>query len=125
MVRLTAGLLALGAAIPCLAVSVAAAALQDVQPADGGVGSGLITTFQWVGGALGFAVVTAIAGDPHAGGGAEAAGAVHRGLLACAALCLVALAVTLVAICQPRAAAAAARVTGLLPRASRRVAGLR
>jgi EmrB/QacA subfamily drug resistance transporter len=105
--RLAAGLLVLGAAIPCLAVSVSTAALQGVRQADAGAGSGLLTTFQWVGGALGFAIVTAIAGDAHTGGRAEVAETVHAGFIACAVLCLGAFALALALGTRPRTAAAA------------------
>ena len=98
------GLLVLGAAIPAVAVAVSAAALGDVHPADAGVGSGLLTTFQWVGGALGFAVVSAIAGDPHAAAGDSVdavVAAVRAGLLATSGLSLVAFLVAAGALASP------------------------
>jgi EmrB/QacA subfamily drug resistance transporter len=103
--QIVPGLLVLGAAIPSVAVAVSAAALGDVRPTDAGVGAGLLTTFQWVGGSLGFAVVSAIAGDPHAaaGGSVDAVVAsVHAGLLATTGLALAALLVAAVALTSPR-----------------------
>jgi EmrB/QacA subfamily drug resistance transporter len=93
LTTLLPGLLVLGLAIPCLGVSVPAAALAGVRADDAGIGSGLLTTFQWVGGSLGFACVTAIAGTSGTAR-TSAPGAVayaHKGLVACAALCVIAL----------------------------------
>ena len=105
-VPLAAGLLVLGAAIPLVSVSVPAAALEDVREADTGVGSGLLTSFQWVGGALGFAVVTAVAGDPQAGGRDHVTETIQSGFVACAALCVAALVIAVATHAHTRAAAA-------------------
>jgi EmrB/QacA subfamily drug resistance transporter len=107
-IRLATGLLVLGVAIPCLSVSVPAAALEGVRESETGVGSGLLTTFQWVGGALGFALVTAIAGDPQSSGREHVAAIVQSGFTACAALCLVSFVLALVPLARPRAATASA-----------------
>ncbi len=108
VVQLTTGLLVLGVAIPCLSVSVPATALDGVRGSDAGVGSGLLTTFQWVGGAFGFALVTAIAGDPQASGREHVEATIRSGFTACAVLCIVAFALALATLRRPRAAAASA-----------------
>jgi len=107
---LVPALLALGIAIPTLGVSVSATALGGVHPDDAAVGSGLLTSFQWVGGALGFAVVSAVAGlsDADDGDALEIVGSVHAGFLASAALCAVAGAVAAAKLLRPRTAAAVA-----------------
>jgi EmrB/QacA subfamily drug resistance transporter len=91
------GLILLGVAIPCLGVAVSTAALGAVPADEAGVASGLMTTFQWVGGSLGFAVVFALAGGTTVRPGVATqvvTDTVHRGFLACAVLGLVALAVS-------------------------------
>ena len=107
-IRLTAGLLVLGVAIPCLSVSAPAAALEGVHGADSGVASGLLTTFQWVGGALGFALVTAVAGEPRAGAREHVVATVQGGFTASATLCLVAFVVALTTLARLHDATASA-----------------
>ncbi len=109
LTHLIPGLLVLGAAIPCLAVAVSAAALGGVRADDAGIGAGLLTTFQWVGGSLGFALVSAIAGDPHVSADVSTQavlGSVHAGFLASAGLCLTAFLVAVAALLSTRPAAA-------------------
>jgi hypothetical protein len=95
---LVPSLLVLGLAIPCLFVSVNAAALGAIEADRAALGSGLLSTFQWVGGALGLALVAAVSGDAHSHAGAPAGAVVdgvHTGFLACGALGIAALLVTL------------------------------
>ncbi len=107
--RLLPALLVLGVAVPTVAVAVPAMALGSVATDDAAAGSGLLTTFQWVGGALGFALMSAIAGSPLGAATPQAiAGAAQKGFLACAALLLVASAANVGGLVRARTAAAVA-----------------
>ncbi len=68
-VDLLPGLLVIGLAIPFLFVSISALALDGVEGADTGLASGLLSSSQWIGGASGIALVSAIVA---AAGGIEA-----------------------------------------------------
>jgi EmrB/QacA subfamily drug resistance transporter len=72
------GLLVLGLAIPFLFLSVAVIATSGVQAADAGATSGVLSTFQWIGGAVGVALASTVAGL-GAGGGLPAADAIAHG----------------------------------------------
>jgi EmrB/QacA subfamily drug resistance transporter len=103
---LAPSLVILGLAIPCLFVSVNAAALGGVDPDQAALGSGTLSTFQWVGGALGLALVAAVADDPDSGVAAPADAiveSVHDGFLACGLLGVVALAVAVAVATRMRA----------------------
>jgi MFS family permease len=61
------GLVVLGLGIPLLFVSSAAIAVERIPSEHTGVGSGLLSTCQWLGGAVGVTLVPAIGpGTPHA-----------------------------------------------------------
>jgi EmrB/QacA subfamily drug resistance transporter len=114
LTTLLPGLLVLGIAIPCLGVAVPTAALAGVRPDDAGIGSGLLTTFQWVGGSLGFAFVTAIAGTTSSAGSAGSAATVayvHAGFVASAALCALALVIFVTAPARFRSTHTAAALS--------------
>jgi len=86
---LAPSLLVLGLAIPCLFVSVNAMALGGVPRDQAALASGLLSTLQWIGGALGLALVAAVT-DGHAVSAGANGGAlvesIHAGFLACGAL---------------------------------------
>jgi EmrB/QacA subfamily drug resistance transporter len=70
------GLLVLGLAIPFLFLSVTIIATAGVQAADAGATSGMLSTFQWIGGAVGVALASTVAG---LGSGLPAADAIAHG----------------------------------------------
>jgi EmrB/QacA subfamily drug resistance transporter len=112
---LVPGLAVLGLAIPCLFVSVNAAALGRVDPDQAALGSGMLSTLQWMGGALGLALVAALARDPAAGADAPPSAVVegvHTGFLACALLGVLALALAVGVVLAPRLRAAPAPASG-------------
>jgi MFS family permease len=78
------GLLLFGAAIPLAFATVNGLTLQAAPPGAEGAASGLMNTAQWVGGALGAAAASALAGPMGAGPAALAAGA-RDGFAMCAA----------------------------------------
>ncbi len=105
------GLLVLGVAIPLLFLTVSMAALDAAGDDHAGLASGLLNTCQWVGGAVGIALASAVAAAREgalAGRGAGAvdtlAGGVQAGLWACAVLGVVG---TSLALALPRASAGA------------------
>jgi EmrB/QacA subfamily drug resistance transporter len=85
------GLLVMGLAIPFVFVGAGAAALSGVHPDDAGLASGLLAASQWVGGAIGLALVSAVSGwSGHTGGVVSTpdllADGVRHGLWVCVAL---------------------------------------
>ena len=101
---LVPALLVLSLAVPCVFVAVSAAALGNVAVEHAGVASGLLTAFQWIGGALGLALVAAVTGGveataTHADAVADSA---RAGFLACTALAAVGLAVACLGLARTR-----------------------
>jgi hypothetical protein len=70
------GLLVLGAAIPFIFLSVAVVATSGVRAEDAGAASGLLAACQWIGGAVGVALASTVAGL-GGGGPAEASAIAH------------------------------------------------
>jgi EmrB/QacA subfamily drug resistance transporter len=80
------GLVLLGAGIPMLFVSTSSLVVGGVPAGHAGTGSGLLSTLQWLGGAIGVALVPAVqAADP------DALATVRHGFAACAAVAVVGL----------------------------------
>jgi predicted MFS family arabinose efflux permease len=104
------GLLVLGVAIPLLFLTVSMAALDAAGDDHAGLASGLLNTCQWVGGAVGIALASAVAAARE---GAPAGG-VQAGLWACAALGLIG---TALALALPRGGGALAPSPAPLPAA--------
>jgi hypothetical protein len=73
------GLLVLGLAIPFLFLSVSVVATAGVRPDDAGATSGLLSTCQWVGGAIGVALASTVAGLGSEADLTVAAGAIADG----------------------------------------------
>jgi EmrB/QacA subfamily drug resistance transporter len=73
------GLLVLGLAIPFLFLSVSVVATAGVGPDDAGATSGLLSTCQWVGGAIGVALASTVARLGSEGNPTVAAGAIADG----------------------------------------------
>jgi len=102
------GLLVIGVGIPFLFVSLSSLALAGVPSRDTGVATGLLNTSQWVGGALGIALVSAFLSTTGDGGrleGArldELAAGLREGFWACAGLGVLGLATTLVLLHRSR-----------------------
>ena len=107
------GLLMLGMTIPLVFLTVSMATLEAAGDRHAGVTSGLVNTCQWLGGAIGIALASAMAAAREgamARAGADplaaVAGGVRAGLLACVAMGLVG---TLLAMALPRAQSARPR----------------
>jgi hypothetical protein len=84
------GLLVLGLAVPTLFLGTSLVALEGVQPAQSGVASALLTTSQWLGGAIGVALASAVAGPgATVEGSAGLSDGVHTGFVLAAGLALV------------------------------------
>ena len=105
------GLVVLGVAIPLVFLTVSMAALDAAGGDHAGLASGLLNTCQWVGGAIGIALASAVAAAREnalagrgAGSVAALAGGVQAGLWACAVLGVVG---TSLALALPRTPAGA------------------
>lgn len=68
------GLLVLGLAIPFLFLSVAVVATSGARAEDAGATSGVLATCQWIGGAVGVALASTVAGLETGGGPTDASG---------------------------------------------------
>ena len=111
------GLLVLGLAMPTLFLGTSLVALEGVQPAQSGVASALLTTSQWLGGAIGVALATAVAGPGAAvDGSAALADGVQTGFVLAAALALAG------AVDRGLAAARARHAAGQTPARRARIA---
>lgn len=73
------GLLVLGLAIPFLFLSVAVVATSGIRAEDAGATSGVLATCQWIGGAVGVALASTVAGLDAGGGLAAGADAIAHG----------------------------------------------
>jgi len=71
------GLLVLGLAIPFLFLSVSVVATSGTRAEDAGATSGLLNTCQWIGGAVGVALASTVAGLDAGGGLTDVAGIAH------------------------------------------------
>ena len=99
------GLLVLGLAVPTLFLGTSLVALEGVQPAQSGVASALLTTSQWLGGAIGVALATAVAGPGAAvDGSAALADGLRTGYVLAAALALAGAVVAALLLREPRTA---------------------
>jgi EmrB/QacA subfamily drug resistance transporter len=91
LVDVLPGMLVLGFAIPALFLAVSATALEAARGEDAGTASAVLTTSLWVGGALGVALASAVAGSAHATpalAGESLAASVSAGFACAAALAL-------------------------------------
>jgi MFS family permease len=110
------GLLLFGAAIPLAFATVNALTLDAAPPGAEGAATGLMNTAQWLGGALGAAAASALAGPSDAAPAVLAAG-VREGFAMCA--------VAAVAGCAVAAAAQAAATQAAGSRSARKAAAAR
>ncbi len=99
-----------GAGIPSVFVSVSAAALGEVDPDQAGIASGVVRASQWIGGALGLALVAAVSGGVDAGASESESlhGHVHSGFLVCTVLSVLALFAACLGVMRVRRLAPAA-----------------